>query len=148
MESVDTGTLRPADFSRQMLNALDASEGRSKRRKRDQTPDTIGLGLKRALLLRAAEDDPPPEGFEAWLVGQVLAESASGGTRAMCQDILAEYRLAAVDSEFRRWLEAGAPSADAEDQEPRRPKRRETIERLEPAPEACGPDCDCQSPSR
>jgi hypothetical protein len=110
---MDTLTsIRPGVFCRQLLNALDASEGRSKRRKRDQTPDTIGLGLKRTLLERGAEEDPAPEQFEAWLVRQVLAEPASGPLRAMCAEILADYRLAAVDPTFHHWLESGAPSAD------------------------------------
>jgi hypothetical protein len=104
---------RPGEFCRHLLNALDASEGRSKRRKRDQTPDTIGLGLKRALLERATEADPDPEAFEAWLIEQVLAEPASGGLRAMCGEVLDDYRFAAADPTFRQWLADGAPSADA-----------------------------------
>ena len=110
-------TLRPAAFGRQLLNALDASEGRTRRRKRDQTPDTIGLGIKRRLLSDLADEDPEPEALEAWLIARVLAEPASGGMRAMCGEILHEYHLAAADPTFSRWLEEGAPSADAERQE-------------------------------
>src|SRR5437016_1637346 len=106
---------RPGEFCRHLLNALDASDGRSKRRKRDQTPDTIGLGLKRALLERAAEEDPEPEDFEGWLIQQVLAEPSSGGLRAMCGEVLDDYRFAAADPTFQRWLADGAPSADAGD---------------------------------
>src|SRR5690348_6093661 len=106
-------SISPGTFCRQLLNALDASEGRTKRRKRDQTPDTIGLGMKRGLLERAAEEDPLLEEFEAWLMRQVLAEPASGGLRAMCAEILADFRLAAADATFLQWLEAGAPSEDS-----------------------------------
>lgn len=107
--------LRPGDFTRQLLKALEASEGRTRRRKRDQTPDTIGLGIKRELLTHAAADDPGPEDFESWLMERVLAEPASGGVRAMCTEILDEYHLAAADLAFYHWLEEGAPSADGND---------------------------------
>ena len=42
--------LRPADVCRALLAALDASDGRRRKRKRDQTADAIGLALKRTLL--------------------------------------------------------------------------------------------------
>jgi hypothetical protein len=109
--------LQPGEFCGQLLRALDASEGRSKRRKRDQTPDTIGMGMKRELLERAAEQNPPVGEFEGWLVEQVISHSASGGARAMAGEILAEYRTALADPAFRAWLAAGAPSADGEDAE-------------------------------
>jgi hypothetical protein len=107
--------LRPGAFCQQLLKALDASEGRTKRRKRDQTPDTIGLEIKRTLLSRAAESDPGPDAFEGWLMAEAFATSASGGVRAMCATILEDYRLASVDATFHSWLEEGAHSADAED---------------------------------
>jgi hypothetical protein len=107
-------SLTPADFSHQLLSALDASEGRSKRRKRDQTPDSIGLGIKRALLARAAEENPPADAFEAWLMVQALGQASHGGVRAVCLEILDEFRLAGADPTFQQWLEAGAPSADAD----------------------------------
>src|SRR5438046_899514 len=69
---------RPAEFARQALATLDASEGRRRRRKRDTTPDKIGLDLKRELLVKTADADPPPDGYEAWLLGRVLAVPASG----------------------------------------------------------------------
>ena len=76
--------MRPADFCRQLLAALDASEGRRKRRKRDTTPDAIGMALKRGLLERAVRDDPEPEAFERWLLERCLAAgNASGPLRAM-----------------------------------------------------------------
>lgn len=106
---------RPAEFCRLFLAALAAAEGRKRRRKRDQTPDTIGLELKRELLERAIADDPDPEEFEAWLLAQTLAAPAAGPVRAMCGEILQEYRMACVDPEYGRWLAAGAYSADAEE---------------------------------
>ncbi|HEV8634395.1 MAG TPA: type III secretion fhipep protein [Chloroflexota bacterium] len=105
---------RPADFGRRALSALDASEGRRRRRKRDTTPDAIGMGIKRDLLERLAAEDPPPERFEAWLLQQVTAAPASGPVRALCAEMLSEYRFAGADPTFRRWLAEGAPSADAD----------------------------------
>ena len=49
--SRDAGELlRPAEFARRLLATLAASEGRRKRRKRNTTPDSIGLGIKHDLL--------------------------------------------------------------------------------------------------
>ena len=106
--------LRPGEFSRLFLNSLDASEGRRKRRKRDTTPDALGLGLKRELLERAVAEDPEPDAFETWLLAQVLGAPASGPVRAMCVEILDDYRFAVHDPGFGQWLADGAPSADAE----------------------------------
>ena len=111
------GTLRPGEFSRLLLKALDASEGRRRRRKRNTTPDAIGLELKRELLQRATTEDPAPEAFEGWLLAQALAAPASGPVRALCAEILDEYRVAQHDPHFSQWLVAGAPSADAETEE-------------------------------
>ncbi|MCZ7570559.1 MAG: hypothetical protein M5U01_18490 [Ardenticatenaceae bacterium] len=111
---MQTTPLRPGEFSRQLLNALAASEGRRKRRKRDTTPDAIGLNIKRDLLQRTVEEDPDPEAYEGWLLNQVLRSPASGPVRALCSEILAEYQAARWDSNFSRWLAEGAPSADAE----------------------------------
>ena len=107
--------LRPGDFSRMALAAMAAAEGRRRKRKRDTTPDTIGLSIKRDLLERAAAEDPAPEAFEAWLLTQALAAPASGPVRALAVQILDEYRFASLDPDFGRWLAAGAPSADAVD---------------------------------
>jgi len=108
-------SLRPARFCDALLAALDASEGRRRRRKRDTTPDAIGMALKRALLDAAIADDPDPDAFEGWLLDCCLRgpdETAAGALRAMARDILAEWRLAAASPAFRDWLEAGAPSED------------------------------------
>ncbi|HWN13982.1 MAG TPA: hypothetical protein VNU02_08980 [Candidatus Dormibacteraeota bacterium] len=106
---------RPGWFCGALLAALDASEGRRRRRKRDTTPDAIGMALKRELLEAATADDPDPDDFEAWLLDRCLRgadPTARGARTAMARDILAEWRLAAASPAFRDWLEAGAPSED------------------------------------
>jgi hypothetical protein len=108
-------TLRPADFCRQLLAALDASEGRRKRRKRDTTPDAIGMAIKRDLLEAVTQENPAPEGFERWLLERCRAAgAASGPLRAMALDVYAEWRLAEASRTFRDWLDQGAPSDDAQ----------------------------------
>ena len=105
---------RPRDICAELLAALDASEGRRRRRKRDTTPDAIGLAIKRDLLERAIAADPEPDGFEAWLHEQCLAAGGSeGGVRAMALSIFEECRLAHDADAFREWLARGAPSDDA-----------------------------------
>ncbi len=104
---------RPGEICRRLLGAMEGSEGRRKRRKRDTTPDAIGLGIKRDLLERATLDDPAPEAFEGWLLEQCLAAGPlAGATRAMALEVLDEWRLANVAPGFAGWLEAGAPSDD------------------------------------
>jgi hypothetical protein len=111
---------RPRDVCRELLAALDGSEGRRKRRQRDTTPDAIGLAIKRGLLERAIAADPAPEDFEVWLQEQCLAAGGSeGGVRAMALSIFEEWRLAHEAASFRDWLARGAPSDDASDQGPR-----------------------------
>jgi hypothetical protein len=106
-------TLRPADFCRLALQALEAAEGQTRRRKRDQRADQIGLAVKRDLLERAVRDAPDAEQFETWLLSQVLASSTPGPMRAMGLQILDEYRFSALDPALGDWLQAGAPSDDA-----------------------------------
>jgi hypothetical protein len=109
---------RPAQLCEGLLAALDASEGRRRRRKRDTTPDAIGLGIKRELLERAIREDPEPGEFEAWLLAHCLAADGTasvGATRMMALEILAEWRLAEAAPDFAAWLARGAPSADAAD---------------------------------
>jgi hypothetical protein len=108
--------LRPADVCTALLAALEASEGRRRNRKRDQTPDAIGLAVKRDLLERAVEDDPTPEAFEEWLLNYPMTckvPELAGPAFAMARAVFEEWRLAHSLSEFRRWLEQGAPSDDA-----------------------------------
>ena len=111
-------TFRPADVCRALLAALEASEGRRRKRKRDQTPDAFGLAVKRALLQRAVEDDPQPEAFEEWLLNYPLScksPELAGPAFAMARAVFDEWRLAHALGEFRLWLEQGAPSDDATD---------------------------------
>jgi hypothetical protein len=108
---------RPADVCRGLLAALEAADGRRRRRKRDTRPDAIGLGIKRDLLEQAVRDDPAPEGFEGWLLDRCLAAAGThsvGAVRAMASDILGEWRLASASPEFCHWLASGAPSEDRE----------------------------------
>jgi hypothetical protein len=102
----------PAEFARQALEAIEASEGRRKRRHRNTTPDRIGLDLKRDILTRLAEEAPPAEELEEWLHGRIVGSADSGATRAMCIDVLDEYRAATLSPSFRDWLARGAPSDD------------------------------------
>jgi hypothetical protein len=98
-----------------LLEALEASDGRRRRRKRDQTPDTLGLAIKRSLLESAVADDPDPEAFEGWLLERALAaapEFSVGAVRAMALDVFTEWRLACESPDFDAWLAAGAPSDD------------------------------------
>jgi len=121
--------LRPADLGRGLLAALAATEGRRRRRQRDTTPDAIGLRIKRELLESAVRDDPDPGAFEGWLLARCLAAATGpsvGAARAMAMEILHEWRLAQLAPDFRAWLEAGAPSADAEDTAPTRAASRES----------------------
>jgi hypothetical protein len=109
--------LRPAEVCRALLAALEASEGRRRSRKRDQTPDAFGLAVKRDLLRQAVEDDPRPEAFEEWLLNYPLTQARElvGPAFAMARAVFDEWRLAHVSGEFRLWLEQGAPSDDAAD---------------------------------
>lgn len=108
--------LRPGAFCRQILGALAASDGRRRRRKRDTTPDAIGMGMKRALLDRAAREDPAPDEFEGWLLAACLEAGGDGGVRAMAIEILEEWRLCQASPAFRGWLDQGAPSDDTSKQ--------------------------------
>ncbi len=105
---------RPREVCRELLATLEASEGRRQRRKRDTTPDAIGLAIKRELLERAVAADPEPGAFETWLHEQCLAAGAAdGGVWAMALSIFEEWRMAQEAESFREWLAQGAPSDDA-----------------------------------
>lgn len=108
-------SMRPADVCRALLSALDAADGRRKQRKRDQTPDTIGLHIKRELLDVATRDNPDPQFFDQWLLDYVdrASPELAGATLAMAQVVSEEWRLALRMREFAEWLARGAPSADA-----------------------------------
>lgn len=106
---------RPSLFCEKLLNALDASEGRRRKRARNTTPDAIGMAVKRSLLHRAIEEDPEAEAFESWLYRQVMTtETGRGAVRAMALDLLQEWKMVVASDSFREWLDHGAPSEDAE----------------------------------
>jgi len=114
--------LRPATVCEALLAALEAADGRRRSRKRDQTPDAIGLTIKRSLLTRVVQDDPDSEAFEEWLLNYPLtcaASEPSGAVAAMARSVLEEWRLAHASQAFRVWLEEGAPSDDAKSEAPR-----------------------------
>lgn len=116
MESVSRSITRPADVCRALLAALEASEGRRRSRKRDQTPDGIGLAIKRELLERTVRDDPSPDDFEGWLLNAAQTcnvPASPGAASAMARCIFDEWKLAHSMGEFKTWLEHGAPSDDA-----------------------------------
>jgi hypothetical protein len=113
---------RPAEICKALLSALDAADGRRRKRKRDQTPDQIGLSIKRELLEHAVQDDPNPEAFDEWLLNypvKYAEPESSGAVSAMARAVLEEWRLAHSLEEFRVWLQQGAPSDDAKDEKPR-----------------------------
>jgi molybdenum cofactor guanylyltransferase len=115
---------RPADVCRALLAALDAADGRRRKRKRDQTPDAMGLAVKRDLLERAVEEDPSAEGFEEWLLNYPFtckAPELAGPSQAMARAVFDEWRLAHSSAEFRRWLQDGAPSDDSSHESRSRP---------------------------
>ena len=110
-------SVRPAHFCRELLDAFEASDGRRRRRKRDTTPDAIGLAIKRGLLEAAIAEDPEPEAFEDWLFARSLAATGGpsiGAVRAMALEIFADWRLGQALPTFQAWLDKGAPSEDAE----------------------------------
>ncbi len=105
--------IRPAVVCEQLLHATEATEGRRKRRKRNTTPDALGMEVKRELLEAAVTEDPAPDDFEAWLFARVQASGAlTGATRAMALVIWDEWQFALASGGFREWLAAGAPSDD------------------------------------
>ena len=114
-----TQSIRPAQVCKTLLAALQGAEGQRRKRKRDQTPDAIGLAVKRALLERVVEDDPEPEAFEKWLLNYPLtcnAPDLAGSASAMARAVFEEWRLAHSLGEFRVSLDRGAPSEDVGDE--------------------------------
>ena len=108
---------RPADVCRALLAALEASDGRRKKRKRDQTPDSIGLAVKRQVLECVVKDDPDPQEFEGWLLKfshDNIGTQSFGAIAAMARAVLEEWRLAHAMGDFKAWLDHGAPSDDAD----------------------------------
>ena len=106
-------TLTPADLCRGLLGALDASEGRRRRRARDTTADSIGLAIQRALLEAVVRDDPVPDEFEGWLLARCEAEGVGDGAmRAMALSVWDQWQLAQRAPDVQAWILAGARSDD------------------------------------
>lgn len=112
-DSPPSKTYRPADVCRALLAALDAADGRRKSRKRDQTPDAIGLALKREILEQVIQENPDAQIFDAWLLNYSQSRQSSGAVAAMARAVLDEWRLAHAMGDFKAWLDRGAPSDDA-----------------------------------
>jgi hypothetical protein len=122
MEKMTRSTISPAAVCQALLAALDAAEGLRRKRKRDQTPDRIGLSIKRDLLQRVVSENPSPEAFEEWLLesAQPYAPELAGAVAAMARAIFDEWKLAHSLDAFKTWLDHGAPSADANQAEHKR----------------------------
>lgn len=107
--------LTPAELCRGLLGALEASEGRRKRRARNTTADSIGLEIQRSLLQAVVGDEPAPEDFEAWLLDRCAAEGVGdGATRAMALAVWDQWLLAQHAPDVQAWIAAGARSDDRE----------------------------------
>ena len=108
-------SVTPAQLCGALLDALDASEGRRRRRSRNTTADSIGLDIQRAILAAAVRDAPAPADFERWLLERCFAEGASDGAhRAMALSIWHEWEMASNAGTMSTWLTAGARSDDRE----------------------------------
>jgi hypothetical protein len=108
-------TITPAELCRGLLGALDASEGRRKRRARNTTADSIGLAIQRELLEDIVRDAPVPDEFEAWLLDRCAKEGAGDGAmRAMALSIWDQWQLAQHAPDVGAWILAGARSDDRE----------------------------------
>ncbi len=106
-------TVTPAELCRGLLGALDASEGRRKRRARDTTADSIGLAIQRDLLESIVHDQPTPDEFEAWLLARCETEGVGdGGVRSMALAIWDQWQLAQRAPDVRAWILSGAHSDD------------------------------------
>ena len=72
-----TGAPEPRAIFQALLEALGASDGRRRRRKRDTTADAIGLALKRELLAEWELAIAAPS-FRAWLLGGARSDDRHG----------------------------------------------------------------------
>ena len=105
----------PVDVCSGLLSALDASEGRRRRRSRNTTADSIGLAIQRELLEGAVRDGPSEATFEQWLQERCVEQGESDGAyRAMALLIWHEWKLASQADDVSAWLMSGARSDDRE----------------------------------
>jgi hypothetical protein len=108
-------TVTPVQLCGGLLSALDASEGRRRRRSRNTTADSIGLAIQRGLLEEAVREQPSAEEFERWLQKRCAAQGESDGAyRAMALLIWHEWQLASQMNDVSAWLTSGARSDDRE----------------------------------
>lgn len=108
--------LRPSFVCSRLLAALDSAEGRRRARKRDQTPDAVGLEAKRCLLDAVVREDPTASEFVDWLfryASRIVDPARRSAFAAMAHAVHEEWQLAHRMPEFSRWLDRGAPSEDA-----------------------------------
>jgi hypothetical protein len=125
---VQATEIAPGPFCALLLKALEAAEGQTRRRKRDQAPDRVGLSIKRDLLERAVAAAPTADDFEGWLVAQIDGATVAGSGRAMCEQIFLEYRMVRFQPDLADWLAQGAPSDDADrDGSGARPGKRDRV---------------------
>ena len=108
-------SVTPVEVCTGLLGALNASEGRRRRRSRNTTADSIGLAIERALLEEAVREQPSAEEFERWLQERCVAQGESDGAyRAMALLIWHEWKLASENADASAWLTTGARSDDRE----------------------------------
>jgi len=108
-------TVTPVEVCSGLLSALDASEGRRRRRSRNTTADSIGLAIQRGLLEDAVRERPSAADFERWLQERCVAQGESDGAhRAMALLIWHEWKLASQAEDVSAWLTSGARSDDRE----------------------------------
>jgi hypothetical protein len=108
-------SVSPVELCGGLLHALDASEGRRRRRSRNTTADAIGLAIQRGLLEDAVREQPTAESFERWLQERCVAQGESDGAhRAMALLIWHEWQLASQAEDVSAWLTSGARSDDRE----------------------------------
>jgi hypothetical protein len=106
-------TLTPVELCRGLLGALDASEGRRRRRARNTTADSIGMEIQRALLEGVVQEAPDAADFERWLLERCMAEGESdGATRAMALFFWLLWLLVSVAVGFRFCIIRGGRSDD------------------------------------
>jgi hypothetical protein len=109
-------SITPVELCRGLLGALDASEGRRRRRSRNTTADAIGLEIQRGLLQDAVRDAPSAETFERWLLERCMSYGESNGAHhAMALMIWYEWETASQSSDVSAWLASGARSEDREE---------------------------------
>ena len=114
-------SLRPAEVCKALLAALEAAEGRRRKRKRDQTPDAIGYPSSGLFWSRQFKTIQTLKHSKngCWITPACATQESSGAVSAMARAVLEEWRLAHSLDDFRVWLEQGAPSDDARDEKPR-----------------------------